>query len=255
MKNKIIVGLTSLLLPFAAMAQTAAVPVYRFLPFFTGFNVQVPTNTIAGMGVPNLLFSDPQGQNVFSLTNNIINGTTITNTIAPDAFRTIGLRSDVNGDINANATVIIAVNNTNLIPIGVTNSFGQYFVTNWPLAVQQFPNWMYPATTNVFPLVDLSDTNLVTVSLFKVTDIRGGFGTELATSTPQLVETTSSFSFSFNPNLITGQVVYTNLPAGWLQGARNVRATITVAPNSAAGTGANPAGILINQLGILQPQP
>lgn len=251
--TKIIVVGTMLLSPFAALAQQSATPVMRFIPFFTGYNVQVPTNTVAGIGVTNLLYSNVQGQNVYSLTNQNVNGTVITNSISGDAFQQIGLKADVNGDIVANAAVVVYVNNTNLIPIGVTNSFGQWFVTNWPLAVSQFPNWMYPATTNLFPQVTSADTNLVTINLYRVTDIRGGFGNALAVNTPQMVETAASFSFSFNPTSTTNGVIYTNLPVAWLQGARQVRATITVGANG--GNNNNAEGILINQLGILQPQP
>jgi hypothetical protein len=251
MKNtiqKIAAILSGLLLTGAVHAQSSATPVMRFVPLLTGYNVLVTTNATVGLGVTNVGFSSYAGQILYSLTNNVINGTANTNLVAPDAFRAVSLVPDINGDLVANASVFISIGNTNLIPIAVTNSFGQYFVTNWPLALQQYPNWMYPGTTNVYPTFNAQSTNALTVTLYAgIGDIRGGVGPNQGNTFP-LWESTGTFSFTVIPNGTTNVAVFTNLPIGFLQHAHKVYATISANPG---GTG---LGVLVNQLGILQPQ-
>jgi hypothetical protein len=233
----------------AAMAQSTATPILRFLPLLSGYNVLCNTGVVASLNVTNLLNTTYNGQALYTLTNNVVNGVLQSNTVAPDAFKMVTLAPDINGDIVANASVCILVGNTNLIPISVTNAYGQYFVTNWPLAVSQTPNWMYPATTNAYPAFTGSATNALTVTLYRTTTMnpQGGNGPTLGPTFP-LTETTASFSFTVTPNGTTPVCVITNLPVSWLQGAKQVYASI-VSSTTGAGT-----AILVNQLGILQPQ-
>ena len=248
--KKLIGVAASLALASSVFAQSTATPIMRFIPLLTGYNVLLATNVTSGLGVTNILFSNPQGQIVYSLTNNSYNGTLNTNLTVGDAFKAVTFAVDVNGDINANASLFISVGNTNLIPVAVTNSFGQYFVTNWPLAQAQYPNWMYPGTTNLYPAFTAAQsTNQLTVTLIAgIGDIRGtGYGPVIGNPYP-LWETTGTFTCVVTPNGVTPVNLFTNLPTGFLQHAHKVYATITP---TVGGTG---NGILLNQLGILQPQ-
>lgn len=264
MKN--LIKCICLLLAFAAgsvQAQYSTSPTARFMPLLSGYNVYVPSNSVVGYGSTNVLNTTYAGQIIRSLTNNTINGTANTNLVAPDAFKLVGLQPNAVGDYTANAAVVITLGNTNLLPIAVTNSVGQWFIpsmpyttnyataawaTTWPLAPSPAPNWMYPATTNIYPAFTATATNLITVTLYR----SAWSNPSEATTGPKVYtwETTSSFSFSVNANGVTPVTVLTNLPAAWLLGARHVYATVT-----ANNVTANTSGVLINQLGIVQPQP
>src|SRR5271157_118969 len=257
-----------------AFSQTTASPIMRFMPLLSGYNVLAPTNgATIGYGTTNVLFTTYNGQVLYSLTNNLIpnaTGTQTSTNIAPDAFKIVTLMSDVNGDINANASLWVYYGNTNLYPVVTTNSMGLYFIppagyTNaqlttayggWPLANSAYQPWMYPATTNYYPLaVPAAQTNVVTVTLYRSPTMipMGPSGPSLATSFP-LWETTNAWSFSFAPlGGVTGGCYETNLPTTWLQGAKHVYATVSCSISTVGANGAT--GIPINQLGILQPQP
>ena len=256
----------SLLIAGSAFAQSGVAPTYRFLPLLNGYNVLVPTNATVGYGSTNVLYTTYAGQVVYSYSNNV-NGGLNTNYTAPDAFKVQSLASDANGDINANASLWIYVGNTNWIPVVTTNSVGQWMVppagfTNltlttayagWPLApASAFPNWMGLATTNYYPAFIASATNVVTVSLFASPTMNPQGGTGSATLGPvaPIWETTASFVTSVTPNGITAVCLSTNLPIAFLQHGRHIYATLSAPPNLAS----NGNGILVNQLGILQPQ-
>ena len=234
-------------------------PIMRFLPLLSGYNVFVPTNaTVIGYGGTNVLYTSTAGQVLFSLTNNYIaasSGTAVLNTngVAPDAFKVISLASDVNGDINANASLWISYDNTNAIPIVATNSAGQWFVTNWLYAVSIVPNWMYPATTNYYQqFIAGAMTNTITVTLYRAATLNpmGNLGASLGPNVP-LWETTNAWNFTFQPSGgVTGGTLATNLPTTWLQGAKYVYMTISAAAGGGVG-----GGELLNQAGIMQPQP
>ena len=250
-----------LLLCGSAMAQNSVSTIHRYLPLITGYNVYVQTNTTPGLGVTNTLYTTYNGQIVYSLTNNSYNGSAVnTNLIANDAFNVGKLATDINGDINANAAVYVYCSNTNWIPIAITNSVGQWFVpatpyttnystaawaTVWPLASAQSPNWMYPATTNTYP--NLNGTNLVTVNLYAGPSMnpQGGYGPTIGPNVA-LWETTPSFSFSFTTTGGTPVGLFTNLPTSFLQHAKNIYATVSVNTTN--------NGVLLNTIGILQPQ-
>jgi hypothetical protein len=235
---------------FVAVGQTTT-PTMRFMPLLSGYNVLVSTNSTAiGLGSTNVLYTSYNGQVLFSLTNNNVNGTLNTNGVAPDAFKVISLASDANGDINANASVYIYVGNTNWIPNVVTNSFGQEIVTNWLLAVSQYPNWQNPASTNAYPIGGFTGTNNFVVTLYRgpTANPQGNIGATLGPNL-NLWENTSQFSFIVTPTTATTPYGFiTNLPASWLQGAKFVYATISCGAT-------NNTGGIVNQLGILQPQP
>lgn len=260
-----------------ASAQTTT-PLPRFLPLLSGYNVLVLSNAVpaigtvtgVGLGTTNVLYTAYNGQILYSLTNNSINATLNTNFVAKDAFQTVDISPDNNGDINANASVWIMIGNTNLIPIAITNSVGQWFVpslpnttnyataawaTAWPLAPSTGPSWMSPATTNTYPLFDPKSTNTIVVTLYRAPTLKlsGGLGSDLSPAVP-MWETSSAFSFAVTQTgLNTVVCVSTNLPIGWLQGARHVYATVQLPPN--LSTNLPTSGVLVNQLGILQPQP
>ena len=231
-----------------AFAQVGVAPQLRFNPLLSGFNVQVPIGATVGLGTSNVLNTTYAGQILFSLTNNTVNGVLQSNIFTGDAFKTATLVCAADGSLPANAAVQILIGNTNLIPVAVTNSVGQYFVTNWVLANNSYPNWMYPGTTNGYNGVTATSTNVLTVSLYRSTTMKlaGGVG---ASNTPDVPmwETTAGFSFTVAPNGVTPVSIITNLPAGFLQGAKVVKCTI-----ASTGTGGTP--ILVNQVGIMQPQ-
>jgi hypothetical protein len=235
-------------------AQSTGIRIMKFMPLLSGYNVAVPTNATPGLGIVNTLFTMYNGQIVYSLTNNVVNGTLNTNTTAPDAFKIVDLVADANGDVNANAALVVYIGNTNWIPVVVTNSFGQYFVTNWTLATSKTPNWMYPGTTNVYPVYDQASTNPITISLYRALAInpQGGLGADLSPTlsvTNTMWETTPSFTCVVTGLGINPVCLITNLPTVFLQGARHVKATVNTPANSSQnGT------LLLNQLGIMQPQ-
>lgn len=268
--------ITSLVLTacLSASAQVSSQTAARFIPLLSGYNVLVPTNTTAAgqfgagayatLGQSNTLYTSYAGQELYSLTNNNTfgssNSVTITqqntNTIAPDAFKIAHIVPDVNGDFNANATLVLVTGYTNYEPnlYWATNSFGQVYLTNWPLALSQSPNWQYPATPNTYPTWPASSTNTVVITLF------GGAGNIAGVSDstsggailPKMFTSSSIWSASFNVAAGVGNVVMTNIPTGVMQQCKDVYAEVTVTP--AAGlTGTT--NQLINQLGILQPQP
>lgn len=250
---------------------------WKFDSLLSGFNVLVPTNSTIGLSslginASNVLYTTSQGAIVLSYSNNVagIPGGTTTNGFYGDAFRTANTYPDVNGDINANASVWVMIGNTNLLPIVCSNSTGQLFVptsstngaisywgttpTVWPLAASSVINWMFPATTNMYPNF-AGGTNNVVVTLYRESTLDFG-GSSTITRVP-FWETTSIFSFTCTPTVnvpgSTPYVVVTNLPTGFLQGGRIVGCTVTATPVGAGG--ATSLGVLLNQIGILQPVP
>lgn len=244
----------------SAFAQGSPTPTVKVMPFLSGYNVWLQTNatqTYVGVGTPQVWYTTSQGQIVQSLTNNYVNGGYLSSNSFPDAFVTVPVSADANGDYNANASLVASFGNTNWIPIAVTNSIGQYFVTNWPLAQVQYPNWMYPATTNNYlasTFGGAANTNTVTVQLFKVYSKgpNGQSGGSLGQNTNWIVDSSASYTVTFGPGGATPTVVSSNLPASLLQGCIALQAKVSCVTNPAAG--ASP-GILLNQLLFVQPQP
>ena len=247
---------------------------WKFDSLLSGFNVLVPTNStigLSGLGInaSNVLYTTPQGQIVYSYSNNVAGfpGGTTTNGFFTDAFSLANTHPDVNGDVNANASVWVMIGNTNLLPIVCTNSTGQLFVpaasTNgavpywggapvvWPLAASSTINWMFPATTNLYPNF-AAGTNSVVVTLYRESTM--DFGASSGVTRVPFWETTSQFSFTCTAPVVgpgsTAYVVVTNLPTGFLQGSRIVGCTVTANP-----IGSTSQGVLLNQIGILQPVP
>ena len=258
-----------------ATAQNNGLNVSKFLPLLSGYNVLLVTNNpvsgAVGYGTTNVLYTTYAGQVVYSLTNNNINATAQTNIVAADAFKLGSLSADANSDINANAAIAVYVNNTNWIPIAITNSIGQWFVptaanttnfvtaawaTVWPLAQSQYPSWMYPATTNLYPQINAASTNVVTVSLYRElfqNPMGANYGPTVGgNALPSTFESSAGFSFSFTPTGATAYGIITNLPTGFMQGCRRFYAAVSINTNSAANLNAY---VLLNQIGIIQAQP
>ena len=231
-----------------AVATVAPAAVYTDQNFLNGWNLYV-TNSTAGnaaatVGGTNNLYTYIHGEVYYSLTNNMGN----TNAIAPDAFDVPGnvIYADANGDVNANAAIHYYINNTNWIPIVVTNSQGQYFVTNtWALNTSQWPTYMYPATTNYYPsLPNASATNLITFNFQR------GWQYGISTSPINVWDTsTNVFQFSVNANGFNPVSGITNLPTSFMQGANLVRLqSVLVATNTTAVS----SGLIINQISLGQ---
>jgi hypothetical protein len=264
--------ITIAVLAFVACSVSAAN--WKFDSLLSGVNVLVPTNStigLSGLGInaSNVLYTTLQGQIVYSYSNNVAGfpGGTTTNGFFNDAFSMANTYADVNGDINANASVWVMIGNTNLLPIVCTNSTGQLFVpaantngalsywgttpTVWPLSPSSTINWMYPATTNTYPSFT-AGTNAVVVTLYRESTL--DFGLSSGVTRVPFWETSSQFSFTCTASAATPgstpYVVVTNLPTGFLQSGRIVGCTVTATP-----LGTTSQGVLLNQIGILQPIP
>lgn len=216
--------------------------VWSTQPLLNGYNLQVGTNTTVTSGYTNYLFTSLNGQVLYSLTNNIINGVLNTNSIAPDAFKVVQVFADGNGDINANASITVLVNQTNWIPVVTTNSQGQYYVSSWSIAPAGYTPYMYPATTNTYATFNANSTNLITFNFVRSTS---------AMDDPNPVwETSAAFSFSVTANGVTPVATITNLPTSFLQGAKQVKVSTIV-----TGTSVLDPGNLINGIWLGQWKP
>jgi hypothetical protein len=219
---------------------TASAANYSDSALINGWNLYVTNGTAAVTGTTNNLYTYIHGEVFYSLTNNMGN----TNTPAPDAFvANVLLVSDVNGDVVANAAIHYYIGYTNWIPLVVTNTQGQWFVTNsWPLASSKYPTYMYPATTNLYPsqgIIGLG-TNNVTFNFQR--------GWDLGTKANHIyVWDTSTNSWSFNVAGTGVQAGATNIPIVWSQGATLIRL------HSVANNGTN--ATIVNQLSVGQPIP
>lgn len=248
--------LTSIALLATAMSLHAAS--YQEDSLLNGWNLYLTNGTASIPGATNQLFTTLNGQIVYSLTNNVINGTLNTNAAAPDAYGIANMKSDANGDFVANTALHYYINYTNWIPVAVTNSQGQYFVytgnTNglptaqtypaygWPLVGNQYPVYQFPASTNLYPIPTLGvGTNLTTIYLQRGWSYPNGSSSVTVWDT-----TTNVFSFTIADTGIVPVAGVTNLPTAFTQGANLVRiAAITVSTNS----------VLINAISIGQPIP
>lgn len=242
----------------SVLAQQSATPIYREMPLLNGWNLWLTNALTYVPGEPTNLFTTFQGQVAFSLTNQTINGVVNTNSIAPDAFNVDGvlLPTDVNGDKVANAAVHVVINNTNWIPQVTTNSFGQYFTTNWLLAASTTPNWMYPATTNYYPALGAHSTN--TIQFF----LQGGWSYSLGNNKNITVwdTTTNTFQFTMNTIVLAPSLggtncmvtMTTNLPTSFTQTYNKVRLAAVVVGANASGLGDN---AILNQISIGAPVP
>lgn len=266
MKKLIITG-AAILFEVATFAASQT-PQYRFIPLLSGYNIQITNGSSAAatIGSTNVLNTTYNGQVLYSLNTNTINGTINTNSLSPDAFKRISLVPDANGDVNANASLFVYIGNTNWIPLVTTNSVGQFFIppagfTNaqvttayvgWPLAAGNgFPNWMYPATTNYYPQESGTfSTNVVSIALYRVATVnpQGGVGSDLQ-SPFMLAESTAGITNTITANGTTPVGAFFPLTTTFLQGAREVYCSVWI-----NGTNLN-GGILVNQIGIVQPQP
>lgn len=206
---------------------------YSVQPLLTGYNLYVTNSSVPAQGGTNLIYTTLQGAIVYSLTNNMGN----TNVIAADAFDSrTDVSANLNGDINTNAAIFVMIGYTNLIPIAVTNSQGQYFPSNsWPLISSQYPTYMYPATTNLYPFLPTSlSTNVLTFNFQRgVTIIPNTAGSQQYISWEVQ---TNSFSFTATGNGVSGTNVTFNPPANWLQGFNKFRLNSVTLTATTGGT-------------------
>lgn len=245
--------MASTLSTFAA----STTPLFREDPLLNGWNLAVTNATTYGPGQTNNLFTTINGQVVYSLTNQTVNGASNTNIIAGDAFDTMGsaLPTDANGQKVANCVVHVIMNNTNFIPIVASNSIGQWFTTNWLLSPSQTPNWMYPATTNYYYALGAHATNTVQVFM------QGGWTYSIGLGKSLVVwdVNTNLFQFTVNPAAIfptpgtnTVGTLATNLPTAFTQQYNRIRVAGIVVGANVSGLGDNE---IINQISIGAPQP
>ena len=214
-----------------------------------GYNVYAPTNSTLAIGQTNIEYTYLHGEIIYSLTNYLAN----TNSFYPDAFDPTAtfIHSDANGDVNPTVAIHWLLNATNLIPVVITNLQGQYFITNtWPLAGPQYPTYMYPATTNLYPLLpNVNSTNLITFFFQR--------GWTINQSTPRVtVWDTSTNVFQFQINGATYGAAgvpfagITNVPTSFLQGANTIRLSTVVV--GATSTAVPNGPYLINQVSVGQ---
>lgn len=284
--TKIGVGL-GLSVTLTVSAQNAGTHIWQFKSLLNGYNLMASNTLIGpanlnplvtgGVQASNLLYTRFNGQIVYSYSNNV-NGGLGTNQVAPDAFKAVQLVSDANGDfIGTNATLFIMLGNTNYIPTVGTNSQGQYItvgsstngliawnggnITPWPLWPSTGPNWLPAATTNQYPTIGAitangAFTNQVFVSLYAAPSatLGGDLGDSLMPTIP-FFDSTADFTYTFT---VTGsgttpQVVSVGLPTSLIQKGRLIECTIAFT-NTTYLVGTNIDNLLINQIGIVQPQ-
>ncbi len=236
--NKILSIISLCAVALTSFGQANPSPKNHWLPL-AGYNVAIPTNQgDIGLLSTNIEYTTAGGKIVYSYSN-----TGITNGLY-DAFRNVILQSDAQGDGVANATLVIAYGNTNLIPI--TNTSG--FVTNWILTDPTIGGNSNPlGTANVYPVQNANSTNFVTVRLYRSywDNPRGEDNTY---PNYRLYEPTATFNVTFSQSA-SGGFISTNIPLIFMQGVRNVSASIQA--TNAAGNG---SATLINFIGISQPQ-
>lgn len=237
MKNilKIIAGLA--LCAVSAFAQSDPTPRMTWRPLINGFNVAIPTNQgNIGLLSTNIEYTRVDGKVVFSYSvTGVTNGTA-------DAFQPAIIQNDNNGDAVANATLVLVYGNTNFIPI--TNTSG--FVTNWVLSNPTLGSQVV-GSANVYPINNANSTNFVTINLYR-SFWDNPLGDNVTYPSQRSFEPASTFTVTFSQAAAGGMLV-TNIPAIFMQGARNVTATIQA--TNAAGNG---SATLINFMGISQPQ-
>jgi hypothetical protein len=233
----------------AAVALSVNAANYVEQSLLNGYNVYAPTNSTLAIGQTNIEYTYLHGEIVYSLTNYFAN----TNSFYPDAFDPTAtfIHSDANGDVNPTVSIHWLLNATNFIPVAITNSQGQYFITNtWPLAGPQYPTYMFPATTNTYPLLpNANSTNLITFFFQR--------GWTINQSTPSVtVWDTSTNVFQFQINGATYGTAgaplagITNVPTSFLQGVNMIRlSTVVVGATSTVVTN---GPYLINQVSVGQ---
>lgn len=222
-----------LLLAVASLTVNVRAIEYTEQNLLTGWNLWVTNGLVAIPGQTNLVYTDIHGAIVYSLNSSMGQ----TNSIAADAFDVASLVSDKNGVPVANSAIHLYVNNTNWIPIAITNYAGQYYVTSsWPLLPSKWPIYMFPATSNTYPAaVPGATANTVLITFQR------GFIYSLGTRS-QTVWDTSTNVFSFTASVPSGApyALTTNLPASFIQGASKLRvAGITATTN-----------LLVNQISV-----
>lgn len=226
MKKLILLGL--MLATFVASAAN-----FKVQPLFNGWNLYVTNGTVYQVGGTNYEYTTLQGTIVYSLTNNLGN----TNSVWPDVFDAATyIASDYNGNLNTNAQFTIYINNTNWIPVAITNSQGQYFVSNsWPLLTSQYPTYMYPANTNLYPsLPNASNTNMLVFNFQRgITVIPGTAGT--GPSAVTLWETsTNSLAKGYVSTGASPQSFTFSPPADWMAGWDKFRLNSVYSSNAVA---------------------
>jgi hypothetical protein len=105
-------------------------------------------------------------------------------------------------------------------------------------------------SANVYPVQNANSTNLVTVNLVR-SYWDAPVGDNVDSATPYRIyeaDAKTIFSVTFSQSA-TGGLIVTNIPAIFMQGVRNVTASISA--TNAAGNG---SATLINFIGISQPQ-
>lgn len=280
--KKILTLLAMGLLSVSAFGQTSGTTVWKFSPLLSGYNVLISqTNTFLGLTTSNVQYTAYNGQVLFSLNTNLVfsvtNGVASSNQLstipAADAFKTVPMAVDANGDVNGNACLYLWVGYTNWVPnlYWVTNQSAVYVggVTNyagngttntvfWPLLFgNAFPNWNFPATPQTYPTFVSTATNIITVQLFAGiggNTLQGSVGQGIGMNFLQgtnLFETTPSFTCTFTAGGGVPQCFTTNLPTVFTQHARSIYCSIST---TLPGTGITPVtNAIINQIGILQP--
>lgn len=237
----------------SAFADSGAPPTWKFFPLLSGYNLLVGTNVAVTLGATNLEYTSKKGRILYSynaITNALWYGAS--NGASEDALQPVQLQPDVNGNIVANAALVLYVGNTNYIPVpdvsNLVSSAALCIDTNWALGFStggSANQWV--VGTNTYPQFAGNGNTPITVTLYAAASSMFD-GSETPAGSPTIYpwETVSTFSFSFTPNG-TIQCISTNLPTAFLQHARYVYAAVT-------NTAATGNYVLINQLGILQPQ-
>lgn len=233
MKNKILIGCAALMLAVTAFGQASPQAVYKETPLLNGYNLWLTNSqqwTVGSAQEVTNLFTYIHGEIVYANTNLAGN----TNVTYPDPLDVKGrMFSDALGQPTAGIAIHVYMNDTNWVPIAITNSAGQYYIppagtTNaqvnnylgWPPANGLYPTYMYPATTNTYQSLTIASSVVSNAFNFQ----RGFNVGTLANPLVIWDSSTNLFTFTVvNAGVNKPIVVMTNLPTSFTQGASYIR--------------------------------
>jgi hypothetical protein len=236
----------------SGLAQNASTT-FHSQTFLSGNGYMILTNPALNLSYTNTVYTTnipymaAGGNMVFSLTSSNVVYTNAVNQITNTLFYGPAIQdvngfSDMNGDVTSNATLMIAINFTNIAinPTisGPNNPYNPYFVlTNGYTG-------LLPYATNITS----ASTNTLTFTFSKSPDeFANTYKSFTNNVAPAFFDTSGNgqWSFSIAAPGTTPYVITTNVPASLLIGAKYLRMSVAVSSNSAAAISAN-TDVIIN---------
>ena len=225
------------LLVFAGFAY-GATP--RTFSLINGSNVLLATNHTTYFDDTNVLYHGPNGAYWLSWTNDPGN----TNAFHAAWSKDMTVAADANGNVNSNIGLMVQFGNTNLLSILMTNTAGQYYVSN---ANDTLAN--VPSATTWYPIfVAGTITNTYTFTFLRSIDGTTFPNPHLSGANAPGGQDTFVFTIPF-AGLCTNMVFSTNFPSAFVTGARAIR--LGSVGSAATATTVN-QGALLNNVKITQ---